>query len=98
MEPAQLKTLLKEITQRLKPTTTPDEADAVDAVEKDDRRGLRTCISGFRDMSIGKPQPWDGEHEATFKKWSEMLSSHMAGAGDKVWTKALKHRGRDGYT
>ena len=53
----QLKTLLKDIIQRLKPTTTPNEADVEDAEEvasKENREGKQTFISGFRDKNIGK--------------------------------------------
>ena len=92
----QLETLLKDIIQRLKPTTTPNEADVEDAEEvasKENREGMQTFISGFRDKNIGSPEPWDGEDEAVFKTWLEKLSAHVAGAGDKVWKKVIKHIG-----
>ena len=54
---------------------------------------MQTFISGFRDKNIGKPEPWDGEDEAVFKTWLEKLSAHMAGAGDKVRKKVIKHIG-----
>ena len=95
MEIGQLKTLLKDIIQHLKPTT-PNEADVEDAkkvvASKENREGMQTLISGFRDKNIGKPEPWDGEDEAVFKTWLEKLSAHMAGAGDKVWQKVIKHK------
>ena len=95
MEIGQLKTLLKDIIQRLKPTTTPNEADVEDAEEvasKENREGMQTFISGFRDKNIGKPEPWDGEDEAVFKTWLEKLSAHVAGAGDKVWKKTTSRQ------
>ena len=70
MEIGQLKTLLKDVIQRLKPTTTPNEADVEDAEEvasKETREGMQT--SGFRDKNIGKPEPWNGADEAVFKTW-----------------------------
>ena len=54
---------------------------------------MKSSISGFRDKNIGKPEPWDGEDEAVFKTWLEKLTAHMAGAGDKVWKKVIKHIG-----
>ena len=55
---------------RRKPKPTPEEADAEDAegiAPKEDENGMQTRISSFRDKNIGKPEPWDGEDEATFK-------------------------------
>ena len=89
MEIGQLKTLLKDNIQRLKPTTTPNEADVEDAEEvasKEKREGMQTFISGFRDKN-------NGEDEAVFKTWLEKLSAHMAGAGGEVWKKVIKHIG-----
>ena len=54
---------------------------------------MGTFISGFRDKNIGKPEPWDGEDKAVFKTWLEKLSAHMAGPGDKVCKKVIKHIG-----
>ena len=96
MEPEQLRTMLKDIIQFLKPKPTPKEAAAEDAegiASKENVNGMQTVISSFRDKNIGKPEPWDGEDEATFKMWSEKLSAHMAGAGDKVWKKVIKYIG-----
>ena len=59
----------------------------------ENREGMQMFISGFRDKNIGKPEPLDGEDEAVFKTWLEKLSAHMAGAGDKVWKKVIKHIG-----
>ena len=67
MEPEQLRTLLKDIIQSLKPKPTPEEADAEDAegiAPKEDENGMQTRISSFRDKNIDKPEPWDGEDEA----------------------------------
>ena len=74
MEIGQLNTLLKDTIQRLKPMTTPNEADVEGAEEvasKENREGMQAFISGFRDQNIGKPEPWDGEDEAVFKTWLE---------------------------
>ena len=54
---------------------------------------MQTCLLSFRDNSVGKPEPWVGEDETTFKMWSEKFSVHMAGAGDKVCEEVLKHIG-----
>ena len=51
---------------------------------------MQTFISGFRDKNIGKPEPWDGEDEAVFKTWQ---SSRLAGVGDNVRKKVIKHIG-----
>ena len=50
MEIGQLKTLLKDTIQRLKPTTTPNEADVEDAEEvasKENREGMQTFHIGL---------------------------------------------------
>ena len=96
MEIGQLKTVIKDLVQRLKLQARSDNADTENDEEvapKKDREGMKTFISGFRDMNIGKPEPWDGEDEAVFKTWWEKLSAHMSGAGDKVWKKVIKHIG-----
>ena len=98
MEIGKLKTLLKDIIQRLKPTTTPSEADVEDAEEvasKENREGMRTFTSGFRDKNIGKPEPWDGEDEAVFKTWLEKLSAHGGSWGQGLEEGHQTHR-RDG--
>ena len=52
---------------------------------------MQTFISCFRDMNIGKLEPWDGEDEAVFKTCLEKLSAHMVGTADKVWKKVIKY-------
>ena len=86
IEIGQLKTLLKDIIQRLKPTTTPNKADVENAEEvasKENTEGMQTFISGFRDKNFGNPEPWDGEDEPVFRTWLEKLSAHVEGVGDK---------------
>ena len=96
MEIGQLKTVIKDLIQRLKLQASSDNADTENDEEvapKKDRKGMKTFISGFRDKNIAKPEPWDGEDEGVFKTWLEKLSAHMSGAGDKVWKKVIKHIG-----
>ena len=54
---------------------------------------MQTFVSDFRDKDIRKPEPWDGEDEVVFKTWLEKLTAQVAGAGDKVWKKVIKHIG-----
>ena len=96
MEIGQLKTLIKDLIQRLKLQARSDNADTENDEEvapKKDREGMKTFMSGFGDKNIGKPEPWDCEDEAVFKTWFEKLSAHMSEAGDKVWKKVIKHIG-----
>ena len=89
--------MIKDLIQRLKLHALSDNADTgndEEVVPKEDREGMQTFISSFRDKNIGKPEPWVGEDEAVFKTWLEKLTAHMAGAVDKVWKKVIKHIGR----
>ena len=88
-EIGELKTVIKDLVQRVKLQVRSDNADTENDKEvplQEDREGMQTFISGFRDMNIGKPEPWDGEVEAFFKTWLEKLSAHIRKAGDTVWT------------
>ena len=61
--------------------------------EKGGEEGVVNKVTAFKDKSLCKPEPWDGEDESQYKAWSERLTSYMAGAGDKVWKKIIRHIG-----
>ena len=72
MKIGQLKTVIKDLIQRLNLQARSDNAGSEndeDVAPKKDREGMQTFISVFRDKNIGKPEPWDGEDEAVFKIW-----------------------------
>ena len=60
METGQLKTVIKDLIQHLKLQSRSDNADTENDEEvapEEDREGMQTFISGFRDKNIGKPEP-----------------------------------------
>ena len=67
METGQLKTIIKDLVQRLRPQTRSEFGDTEN--DKEDKEGMKTFISGFRDKNIGKPEPRDGEDEAPRLGW-----------------------------
>ena len=79
-------------SRRRRPTKqNADDAEWI--APKVDRQGIQTYIWSFRDKNIGRPEPCDGEHEATFKMWSEKLGAH-GGNGRQVWKDVIiKHIG-----
>ena len=88
METDRMRTLVKQLIEKI--TQNEKAAEAQEEAKFDDS-GQQNKVNGFRDKNISKPDPWDGEDEAGFKTWSERLTVHMAGAGDKVWKKIIKY-------
>ena len=74
------------------PATRPPADLGYEGSEKGGEEGVVNKVTAFKDKSLCKPEPWDGEDESLYKAWSERLTSYMAGAGDKVWKNHQAHR------
>ena len=60
MEIGQLKSVIKDLLQRLELQARSDNADTENDEEvapKEDREGMQMFISGFRDKNVGKREP-----------------------------------------
>ena len=55
METGPLKTVIKDLIQRLRSQARSENADTEN--EKEDREGMQTFVSNFRDKDIGKLEP-----------------------------------------
>ena len=75
------------------PECVPVTLAPVDRQYEGSEEGVVNKVTAFKDKSLCKPEPWDGEEESQYKAWSERLTSYMAGAGDKVWKKIIRHIG-----